>query len=193
MEPQKITLIDALLPKIENKILVFLKDIVLVLGFTLLTAIFAKVKVEVGPVPITGQTFIVLLAGVLLGSKRAAFSQIFYLLGGVLGIPWFARGGGISYLTSPTFGYIIGFAAAAFFVGFLVERGWGNRFEKAMGTMIIGNFLIYLPGLLWLSRFVGWEKVLSVGFYPFIVGDIIKSLLVVCMLLFGWRFVKIKK
>jgi biotin transporter BioY len=190
MEVKKLTLIDAILPKIENKTLALVKDILLVLSFTLLTAISAKLKIEIGTVPITGQTFAVLLSGALLGSRRGALSQIFYLLGGLAGIPWFARGGGITYLMSPTFGYIIGFVLAAFVVGFLCERGLDRKIETAILAMLVGNVLIYFPGLLWLARFVGWGKVLAVGLYPFIIGDTIKLLLAASVLPLGWKLVK---
>jgi biotin transporter BioY len=192
MEVKKLTLIDAILPKIENKTLALVKDILLVLSFTLLTAISAKLKIEIGTVPITGQTFAVLLSGALLGAKRGALSQIFYLLGGLAGIPWFARGGGMAYLMSPTFGYIIGFVLAAFFVGFLCERGFDRKVESAILAMLIGNILIYFPGLLWLAKFVGWQKVLAVGFYPFIIGDTIKLLLAGSILPLGWKLIKVK-
>jgi biotin transporter BioY len=190
MEAKKLTLIDAVLPKVENKTLALVKDILLVLSFTLLTAISAKLKIEIGPVPITGQTFAVLLSGALLGAKRGALSQIFYLLGGLAGVPWFSRGGGIAYLMSPTFGYIVGFVLAAFFVGFLCERGFDRKIESAILAMLVGNVLIYFPGVLWLARFVGRGKVLAVGFYPFIIGDTIKLLLASSILSFGWKLIK---
>jgi biotin transporter BioY len=190
MEVKRLTLIDAVLPKVENKTLVLVKDILLVLSFTLLTAVSAKLKIEIGLVPITAQTFAVLLCGALLGAKRGALSQFFYLLGGLAGIPWFARGGGIGYLMGPTFGYIIGFVLAAFFVGFLCERGFDRKIETAILAMLVGNILIYLPGLLWLARFVGFEKVLSVGFYPFLAGDLIKLFLSSSILPLGWKIIK---
>jgi biotin transporter BioY len=192
MEVKKLTLIDAILPKIENKTLTLMKDILLVLSFTLLTAISARLKIEIGTVPITGQTFAVLLSGALLGSKRGALSQIFYLLGGLAGIPWFARGGGIAYFMSPTFGYIIGFVLAAFLVGFLCEKGFDRKIETAILAMLVGNILIYFPGLLWLAKFVGWGKVLAVGLYPFIIGDTIKLLLAASILPLGWKLIKVK-
>jgi biotin transporter BioY len=192
MEVRKLTLIDAILPRVESKGLALLKDILLVLSFTLLTAVSAKLKIEIGPVPITGQTFAVLLSGALLGSRRSALSQIFYLLGGLAGIPWFARGGGIGYLMSPTFGYIVGFVLAAFVVGFLCERGFDRKIETAILAMFVGNVLIYLPGLLWLARFVGWGKVMAVGLYPFIIGDTIKLLLAGSILPLGWKLIKAK-
>jgi biotin transporter BioY len=190
MEVKKLTLIDAILPKVENKTLALVKDSLLVLSFTLLTAISAKLKIEIGPVPITGQTFAVLLSGALLGAKRGALSQFFYLFGGLAGILWFSRGGGIAYLMSPTFGYIIGFVLAAFLVGFLCERGFDRKIESAILAMLLGNILIYFPGLLWLAKFVGWEKVLAVGLYPFIIGDTIKLLLAGSILSLGWKLIK---
>jgi biotin transporter BioY len=189
-ETKKITLIDAILPRIESKSLTLLRNFLFVLSFTLLTAISAKLKIEIGPVPITMQTFAVLLSGALLGAKRGALSQIFYLLGGLAGIPWFARGGGIAYLMSPTFGYIIGFVLAAFVVGFLCERGFDRKVETAILAMLVGNILIYIPGLLWLAKFVGWGKVLAVGLYPFIIGDTIKLLLAGSILPLGWKLIK---
>ena len=192
MEVKKLTLIDAILPKIESKPLLLVRDIVLIFCFTLLTAISAKLKIEIGTVPITGQTFAVLLSGALLGAKRGALSQIFYLLGGLAGIPWFARGGGIAHLMSPTFGYIVGFVLAAFVVGFLCEKGFDRKIETAILAMLLGNILIYLPGLLWLARFVGWVKVLAVGLYPFIIGDTLKLLLAASILPLGWKLIKVK-
>jgi biotin transporter BioY len=190
MEAKRVTLVDLILPKIENKTFAILKDILLVLSFTLLTAISAKLKIEIGAVPITGQTFAVLLSGALLGPRRGALSQFFYLLGGLAGIPWFSRGGGMAYLMSPTFGYILGFVLSAFLVGFLCERKFDRKIETAILAMLVGNVLIYLPGLLWLASFVGWGKVLGIGLYPFIIGDSIKLLLAASILPLGWKLVK---
>ena len=111
------TVIDVLLPRVGYKVSARTRDIVSILSFTLLTAIGSNLKMEIGPVPITMQNFAVLLSGAFLGSKKGALSQIFYLFGGLAGIPWFAKGGGIAYVLNPSFGYIIGFVLAAFFVG----------------------------------------------------------------------------
>jgi len=184
------TLIEAILPKIENKNLVLVKDVLLVLSFAILTGICAKLKIEIGLVPITMQTFGVLISGALLGAKRGALSQIVYLLFGLLGVPWFARGGGIGYIFSPTFGYIVGFVLAAFVVGLLCERGFDRKIKSAILAMFIGNILIYIPGLFWLGKFVGWRKVLSVGFFPFVVGDILKIILAGTILPFAWKIFK---
>jgi len=187
---QNLTLIDVVFPKIESKNLALVKDILLVLSFAILTGICAKLKIEIGVVPITMQTFAVLISGALLGSKRGALSQITYLLMGLAGIPWFSRGGGMGYVFSPTFGYIVGFVLAAFFVGFLCEKGFDRKIETAILAMLVGNILIYLPGLLWLVKFVGFKRVLLVGFYPFILGDLIKLFLASLILPFGWKMVK---
>jgi len=193
METKNLTLIDILIPRIENKILILVKDVVLVLSFTALTGICAKLKIEIGPVPITMQTFAVLLSGAILGSIRGAMSQFVYLISGLAGIPWFSRGGGMVYIFSPTFGYIVGFVLAAYLVGFLCEKGWDRKIEKAILAMIIGSIVLYIPGLLWLGKFVGLERVLTIGFYPFIAGDILKIFLAGSILPFGWKLTKVVK
>lgn len=192
-EFKNLTLIEAILPRIENKVLTAIKDIVLVLSFTILTGVCAQLKIEIGPIPITMQTFSVLLSGALLGSKRGMASQLTYLLMGLAGFFWFARGGGITYLLSPTFGYILGFVLAAYFVGYWAERGWDRNIKTAFLAMLIGNILIYIPGLFWLMRFVGFGKVFAVGLYPFIPGDLLKILLAGLALPIGWKIIKRSK
>jgi biotin transporter BioY len=187
---ENFTLIDAVIPKVDNKILAMTGDIVLILGFAILTGISAKLKIEIWPIPITMQTFTVLLSGALLDSKRGAMSQLTYLLMGLAGLPWFSRGGGIQYILSPTFGYILGFVFAAYLVGYLAERGWDRNIKTAILAMLIGNVLIYLPGLLWLIRFVEIKKVLTIGLYPFIFGDLLKILLAGAILPLGWKITK---
>ena len=186
-------LIDAILPRVDTKTKAIARDIALVLSFAIITAVCAKLKVEIGAVPITMQTFAVLLAGALLGAKRGALSQVTYLLLGLAGVPWFARGGGIVYILSPTLGYIIGFVFAAFFVGWLCEKGFDRQVRTAILAMLIGNILLYIPGVLWLAKFVGLGKVLSIGFYPFIVGDLLKIFLAGSILPIGWKFIKTSK
>lgn len=182
--------IDTILPLPDTKALEVARDVILILSFSVVTAVCAKLKVEVGAVPITMQTFAVLLAGALLGSKRGALSQLTYLLMGLTGIPWFARGGGISYILSPTFGYLFGFVLAALSVGWLCERGFDRQVKTAMISMFVGNVLLYIPGLLWLAKFVGLGKVLSVGLFPFIFGDLLKIIMAGLLLPIGWKLIK---
>ena len=186
----KQVLIDFLIPIPQKKIIAICQDIILIICFSSLTAICAKIKVEIGPVPITLQTFAVLSSGILLGSKKGALSQIFYLISGLAGIPLFARGGGIQYLLSPTFGYIIGFIFAAFFVGKLAEKGWDRSFKSSILAMIFGNIFIYIVGLIWLTGFFSPEKVLKVGLYPFLLGDIIKIIFASLLFPFAWKIIK---
>lgn len=163
----------------KERIFLLTREIVLIFIFTFLTGIGARFKIEIGPVPITMQTIPVLLSGAFLGSKRGALSQILYLFLGLSGIPLFSRGGGLSYIFSPTFGYIIGFVLCSYFVGFLFEKGFNENIWKISCAIMTGNLLIYVPGLLWLTKFVGIENILKFGFYPFIFGDFLKSILVI--------------
>jgi len=183
MQVKTLTLSGSTLSNI--KALSFAKDLVLVLIFAVLTGISAQFKIEIGAVPITMQTFVVLLSGILLGSKKGAASQATYLFMGLSGLPWFARGGGLAYFLSPTFGYILGFVLAAFLTGLLVEKGWGKNIGTMISTLLVGEGAIYSLGLLWLYPFVGPEKLLIVGLYPFVVGEFLKLLLIIPFLRFS--------
>ncbi len=186
MQVRAITMMDAVFPRAT-----LARDLTLILGFTAVTALSAQIAFYVGPVPITGQTFAVLLAGALLGSKRGALSQLTYLGLGVMGAPIFAGWmGGPAVLMGPTGGYLIGFVAAAFVVGLLAERGWDRRTWSMALAMLVGNIVIYVFGLPWLSIWLGnfapKSSVLAVGLYPFIPGDLLKIVLVAVALPSGW-------
>lgn len=184
----KVTLMDAILPRKG-----IIRDAALIVGFSCLTALCAQISFWIGPVPITGQTFAVLLAGALLGSYRGALSQLSYLAIGATGIPyWFALGGppGIARLLGPTGGYLIGFVAAALVVGKLTEKGWDRRIWTAVLAMVIGSIVIYVFGLSWLAQFVPGEKLFKVGLYPFILGDLFKIALAASALPSGWLLLK---
>jgi biotin transporter BioY len=187
---KQLVFIDNIFPLPKTKTLELLRDIVLVFSFSIITALSAKLKLEIGAVPLTMQTFAALLSGALLGSRRGMASQLTYLFGGLAGLPWFSRGGGIQYIMSPTFGYIIGFVLAAYFVGWLCERGFDRQIKTAILAIFLGNVLLYIPGLLWLAKFVGFGKVLSVGVYPFIIGDFLKIFLAGSVLPLGWKILK---
>jgi biotin transport system substrate-specific component len=139
-------------------------------------------------VPLTGQTFAVLLVGALLGSRRGSLSLLAYLAEGAVGLPVFAGGsGGLARLWGPTGGYLVGFIAAARMVGWLCERGWDRRVRTAALAMLIGNGVIYLFGLPWLAHFVGAERVLALGLLPFMPGDLVKLALAALALPSGWK------
>jgi biotin transporter BioY len=184
----RLTLIDAAISRTG-----FLWDAVLVIGFACLTAAFAQISFWIGPVPITGQTFAVLLSGALLGSRRGSLSQLSYLAIGAAGVPyWFALGGppGIARLIGPTGGYLFGFVAVAFVVGWLAEREWDRRVWTAIPAMLAGETVLYIFGLLWLLHFVPAGKVLQVGFYPFVVGDLFKVAAAALALPSGWLILR---
>jgi len=168
------------------------RDFMLILVGSLVVALSAQISVPLpfSPVPVTGQTFGVLLVGALLGSRSGALSLLVYLGEGALGLPVFAGGtGGLVRLAGPTGGYLLGFVAAAFLVGWLCERGWDRRLPTAAMAMLLGNAIIYLFSLPWLAHFVGPDKALALGLLPFIPGDLSKLILAALALPGGWALV----
>lgn len=142
------------------------------------------------PVPITGQTFAVLLVGSSLGTVRGGASGSLYLLVGLLGVPVYADGtGGWDVVSGASGGYLIAFPIAAALAGRLAERRWDRRFSSAVGAMLTGNVVIYLIGLPWLAVVLdtGLERTLELGFYPFVVGDMLKVYLAAALLPTAWR------
>ena len=166
-----------------------LREASLVLGGSILIGVAAQLQILLpfSPVPITAQTFAVLLIAALFGSKRGLATVITYIIYGALNLPVFAGGTfGISRLIGPTAGYLAGFLAAAYVVGSLSERGWDRKPWTAAASMIVGNVIIYAVGITWLSRFVGWEAVIHTGLLPFLPGDALKILLATALLPTGW-------
>lgn len=185
---RKPTIIDLALPRAG-----ILSDTLLVFGFGTLTALGAQLAVYLpfSPVPITVQTLIVLLAGVLLGSKRGALSQLSYLAMGAGGLPVFAAGhSGPAYILGPTGGYLIGFVAAAFLTGFLAERGWDRNIVTCVIALALGSATYFALGCAWLSIYLPAKSVLSAGLYPFIIGDALKIGLAATLLPAGWAFIR---
>ena len=147
----------------------------LIVGYAALTGLSAQVAFYINPaVPITGQTFAVLLAGATLGSKRGGASMLVYLATGILGIPVFAPSGAIAGSSQ---GYLLGFVAAAAIIGYLCEHGWSRSQLKLIAAMLMGEVAIYAFGLPWLAFYVPGDKILAWGLTPFILGDTIKLLM----------------
>jgi biotin transport system substrate-specific component len=168
-------------------------DAVLVLAGTGLVAAAAQVSIPFQPVPVTGQTFAVLLVGSSLGAIRGAASLALYLWLGVAGAPIFAdRHHGWNILTGASGGYIVGFVLAALVTGYLAERGWDRRFSSAVGAMLTGNVIIYAVGLPWLAVVLNTnlEKTLEFGLYKFVPGDLLKLYLAAALLPAAWRVVE---
>jgi biotin transport system substrate-specific component len=170
------------------------RSLALIVAFSLLTALAAQVAIPLPwtPVPITGQTFAVLLTGALLGPRLGALAMIAYLIEGASGLPFFAGGGSGTgrLLLSPTSGYLLTYPAAAFVVGLLAERGWDRSFLTAAAAMALGSLVILLGGWAWLARFVHPAAAFDAGVAPFLVGDLIKIVLAAAVLPSGWAILR---
>ena len=163
--------------------------VVLIIAGSLLTAFTAQIEISlpVSPVPITGQTFAVLLIGAAYGSRLGAATLGAYMLEGVAGMPVFAGGtSGWAVIDGPTGGYIVGFVLAAAAVGWLAEHGWSRSVFTVGAAMVIGNVVIYAIGVTQLQHFVGWDNVWRFGVKDFIPGDIVKALLASGVLPGAW-------
>lgn len=166
------------------------RDILLIVGASLAIAAAAQVSIPLPftPVPITGQTFAVCLAGLLLGSRRAAAAVLLYLAQGALGLPVFAGGAaGLARLTGVTAGYLVAMPFAAVFTGWLAERGWDASPARAFCAMLAGSLPILATGALWLGLYTGdLGRALSLGLFPFIPGDVVKAALAAVVFPFLW-------
>jgi biotin transport system substrate-specific component len=171
-------------------------DVVLVIGGAALVGVAAQFTAPVpgSPVPITMQTFAVLLVGASLGAWRGAASMTLYAVAGSLGVGWFADGK--SGFGGATFGYILGFILAAVLVGWLAERGESRHFVSSLGAMVLGNLVIYAVGVPWLAAYanVSMSTALKLGFTNYFLGDALKLVLAALLLPGAWWLVgKVKK
>ena len=167
----------------------WLRNVILAIAGSLFVALSAQIQVPMWPVPVTGQTFAVLVVGMAYGSRLGAATLALYMAEGAVGLPVFAGlSGGFGVLAGTTGGYIFGFVLAAGLVGFLAERGWDRSVWMTALAMIAGNIVIYLCGLLWLGTVVGWDKpVLEWGLFPFLAGDLLKVALAAIAMPLAWR------
>ena len=181
------------LPRPRSRTSSLALDAGLVILGSLLVAALAQIEIHLTPyVPITGQTFGVLLVGAALGSVRGGLSMGLYLAQGAAGLPFFAgAASGVPGFAFPTGGYLWGFVIAAALVGYLAERGWDRSFASAVGAMFIGELIIFAVGVPWLANALGLsvEQALAGGLYPFVIGDAIKVLLAAAVLPAAWRLV----
>ena len=167
----------------------------LVIVFSLFIAACAQFVIPFGDVPITGQTFAVLLTGALLGSRLGAAAVIAYLIEGAVGLPFFAGGGsGIVRFMGPTGGYLIAFPAAAFVTGAFAEFGWDKRYHTAVVAMAVGSVLILATGWAWYTIITNTPADVSfkLAVLRFLPGDIIKIALAAAVLPTGWALLKRK-
>lgn len=161
-----------------------LRAVVLAVFGSLILALSAKVQVPFWPVPMTMQTFVVLMLGAAYGWRLGGATVLLYLAEGAAGLPVFAgAGAGPAYMMGPTGGYLAGFLVAAVATGFLVERGWGRGLATLTLAMLIGHALILAPGVAWLALAIGWTKAVAVGLTPFWAATVLKTALAVAAVL----------
>jgi biotin transport system substrate-specific component len=210
------TLVDAVW-RPRDRTVAILRELLLLGAFSLLTVASARVSFALPstigemysglmrqfgiilpqtPVPVTGQTFAVLLTGLILGSRRGGLTMLLYLGYGLAGLGVFALGlnawspspvAGVPVILGPTAGYLCSYPLAAFTVGLLAERGWDRRIGSTALAMGAGSVVIYALALPWLARYVGAHAVLALGLYPFIAGDALKLLVAAGLLPAIWR------
>jgi biotin transporter BioY len=177
---------DILRPTQKTKALIY--DLILIVGASLfisLSNFIIRIPIGGTPVPITGQTFSVLFLAALLGSKRGAAAVLLYLVFGLAGLPFYSGG----LILGPTGGYLLGFALAAFVVGFLAEQGLDRKHHTMVAALVIGNIVLYIPGLIWLSFYTD-KSAFTLGLFPYIPGDILKIALASALLPAGWKLIR---
>jgi len=184
------TLVEAALAPLDS-----VRSAGLVIVFSLFIAACAQFAIQIGPIPITGQTFAVLLTGALLGSRLGAAAVIAYLIEGAIGLPFFAAGGsGIVRFLGPTGGYLVAFPAAAYITGAFAEHGWDKRYATAVAAMAIGSALIFAGGWAWFSILTHTPPLAAfkLAVLPFLPGDVIKIALGAAVLPTGWALLRRK-
>jgi len=188
------TLAPTLYIRTFPRIASWLRDLTLTVLGALFVAIFAQISIPLPftPVPLTGQTFAVLLVAAALGSKRGAASMAFYIALGAFGLPFFAGGAhGLSVVIGATGGYLIGFIIAAYVIGLLAERGLERSVRTSIIPFLVGTLIIYACGVTWLAIVLGsLSKAITFGLIPFIIGDIIKLIAASLALPAAWKLAK---
>lgn len=171
-----------------------MSQILLVVAGSALLALSAQFafRIPISPVPVTGQTLVVLMIGMAYGSRLGAATVLAYLVEGGMGLPVFANGtAGWPVIAGPTGGYLVGFVAAAFVLGKLAERGLGRGPVSTALAMAIGTIIIYAAGVSWLGQFIGFDKALAGGMLPFLYGDALKLIVAAGLMPFAWRAVHV--
>jgi biotin transport system substrate-specific component len=187
------TLADAMLANVmaPSTVTSALTKAALVVFGSLLLAVSAQFKIPLYPVPVTGQTLVVLLIGMTYGPRLGGITMAAYLFEGAIGLPVFAGGAaGMAVLIGPTGGYLFGFLLVAVALGYLAERGMGRSVVSTVIALVIGNMVIYLCGVSWLAGFIGFGKAMAAGVLPFLYGDALKLAVAAGLMPLAWRAVK---
>jgi biotin transport system substrate-specific component len=192
VDQRGVTLADFLVPiQLGERVSARARNVALVIVGALFIYLTSRIAFPVpgSPVPVTGQTFGVLLVGGALGFRRGLAAVALYVAIGLIGLPFFAEGkGGVSVILGATGGYLVGFIVAGALVGRLAELGWDRHFAGAVAAMAIGNVVIYLIGVPWLMAVTGASlpTAIAQGVTPFIVGDLVKLVLAAGTFRVGW-------
>ena len=189
------TLADSMLARYvaSDRGLSMMAQLVLVLAGSMLLALSAQfaVRIPISPVPVTGQTLVVLMIGMAYGSRLGSATVLAYLVEGGMGLPVFANGtAGWAVIMGPTGGYLAGFVVAAFVLGRLAERGMGRGPISTALAMAIGTVIIYAAGVSWLGQFIGFDKAIAGGMMPFLYGDALKLIVAAGLMPLAWRAVR---
>lgn len=159
-----------------------------VIGGSALLAVSAKLQVPFWPVPMTLQTLAILVIGMAYGSRLGTATVLLYLAEGFVGLPVFAgTAAGPAYFAGPTAGYLIGFVASVWLVGWLAERGWVRSMARCALAMALGHGLVFVFGVSWLATLLGVQKALAVGLYPFWAATLLKTLLGMAVMQAAWH------
>ncbi len=168
----------------------WLRVAVLAVVGSLLLTVSAKVQVPFWPVPMTMQTFAVLVIGMTYGPRLGVATVALYLAEGAMGLPVFAgAAAGPAYMAGATGGYLAGFIVSAFVVGHLARRGWDRTLLSGLAAFVIGDALLFACGMVWLSALAGVETAITAGLLPFLPGEVLKIALAATLMVAGWRAV----
>ncbi len=176
----------------DNGRLTAARMVLLAIAGSLLLWVSAKIAVPFWPVPMTMQPFAVMGIGAAFGWRLGMATVALYLFEGALGLPVFSgtpeKGIGLAYMAGPTGGYLAGFVLAAGVIGWLAERGFDRNFATMALAMTAGTLVVYVMGIAWLSHLIGFEKALTFGLYPFVLGDAAKIILAALIFPAAWKW-----
>lgn len=189
--PQSATLLDTIWST-NTGVNRAIRNVVLAIVGTLLLTLSAKIQVPFYPVPMTMQTFVVLILGMAYGWRLGGATLALYLAEGAIGLPVFAgtpeKGIGLAYMMGGTGGYLLGYLVAAATIGWLAEKGWDRTMLGTALALLIGNLIIYVPGIIYLGVLFGWDQpILEWGFTPFVLGDVTKLALAAMVMPLAWK------
>jgi len=187
------TLLDTAFP-IEGRTRRLARDAAIAVAGSLLLTLSAKTQIPFYPVPMTMQTFVIMVLGMALGPRLGTATVLLYLAQGAAGLPVFAgtpeKGIGLAYMAGPTGGYLVGFVAGAWLCGALAERGWDRSWLKTIAAAALGHGAIFVFGFAWLATLIGAEKAFQFGVAPFWAATLLKTALAVAVLPPAWALMR---